>query len=347
MSQNKSFSWAIDNFEGMLAREGRTSETRRKYRCILNYLADEVRDKPVDEITPDDCKRFLNRWVNSSPSTLALHVSILKVFFSFLEDEEIIERNPVAKIKRPRKKRPEDLDVVAVSEDDVRKLFDAVETWQELLCLSVLCYMGPRRRAASQLRWRDVDLEEGRARFSEKGGKVIVKPIPDELRDILKAALEHPEVPSGPDDYVIPNFMPSRVTRVERKPDIVYATVVRIADRAGVRAHAHSLRAAFAVRYLETHPGDIEALQALMGHTRTDTTQVYLRKLNRERAMERVRNLSWGSESGLFPEKALSSEFPPNAEEAHTGFEPVFRSNPVQEAIRRKLTQLQGGISFA
>ena len=347
MTERTNFSRAIDNFVGELARQGRTSETRRKYRIILNYLADYVRDKPVDEITPDDCRGFLDRWTESSPSTLALHVSILKVFFGFLEDQEIIERSPMLKIKRPRKKRPEDLNVVTVSEDDVRKMFDAIETWQELLCLSILCYMGPRRRAASSLRWKDVNLQEGTAKFQEKGGKAIVKPIPDELRDILMAAKDHPEVPSEADDYVIPNWQPSRVTRVERKPDIIYATVRRIADRAGVVAHAHSLRAAFAVRYLETHPGDIEALQALMGHTRVDTTQIYLRKLNRERAMERVRNLSWSSEAALFPQKTLSSEFPPNAEEAHTGFEPVLPPNPVGEAIRRKIHQLQGGISFA
>ena len=32
-----------------------------------------------------------------------------------------------------------------------------------------------------------------------------------------------------------------------------------------------------------------------MGHTRSDTTQIYLRKLNRTKAMERVRDLDWGS----------------------------------------------------
>ena len=40
-------------------------------------------------------------------------------------------------------------------------------------------------------------------------------------------------------------------------------------------------------------------------------TAVYLRRLNRVKAMERVRDLSW------------RSVFPPEAVEAHTGFEPV------------------------
>jgi hypothetical protein len=54
-----------------------------------------------------------------------------------------------------------------------------------------------------------------------------------------------------------------------------------------------------------------QSLQALMNHSRIDTTQVYLRALNRSQAMEAVRDLSWGP--GLQPFTG----------KAHTGFEPV------------------------
>ncbi len=80
----------------------------------------------------------------------------------------------------------------------------------------------------------------------------------------------------------------------------------RLAERAGIQAYVHAIRAAFAVHYLETHPGDIEALQALMGHSRPETTQVYLRKLNRTKAMERVRDLDWGTP--FLPASGLSRE---------------------------------------
>ena len=81
-------------------------------------------------------------------------------------------------------------------------------------------------------------------------------------------------------------------------------------------AHVHALRAAFAVFYLERHPGDVEALKELMGHRSIGTTQVYLRKLDRQRAMERVRDLSWGvvmtdkgedSDNQQFAEKRFAS----------------------------------------
>jgi integrase/recombinase XerC len=294
---------AIDLYVGELARRGRAAETRRAYERVLFLLADRYPDKVVTEVSADDCRRFLDRWRDAAPSTVALQVSVLAGFFRFMSDEGHVERNPMERIRRPPKKRPEDLDVVTVAKEDVQRLFAACEDWQELLCLAVLAYLGPRRRAAARARWRDVNLLHGTIRFLEKGGKVAVKPIPDQLAAILRAAIEHPDVRTGPDDYVIPNRRPSTVQSDERNTKVIYETVVRLAKRAGIPAHVHAVRAAFATHYLETHPGHLEALQALMGHTRSDTTQVYLRKLNRAKAMERVRDLDSGtpflSDSGL------------------------------------------------
>ena len=79
----------------------------------------------------------------------------------------------------------------------------------------------------------------------------------------------------------------------------------------GVKATVHALRRAFAVAFLTGKPEAIESLQALMNHSRIETTQVYVRALNRSKAMEAVRDLSWGP--GLQPSLG----------KAHTGFEPV------------------------
>ena len=68
--------------------------------------------------------------------------------------------------------------------------------------------------------------------------------------------------------------------------------------KAGVAIHVHALRAAFAVQYLESNLGDTDALRELMGHARGETTQVYLRRLNRRRRMDSVRGLS-GSPSAI------------------------------------------------
>jgi integrase len=303
---------AIDRFDGELARRGCSRRSRLDYFRKLNVLCELLPDADVDAVTEDDCRAHLDRWRDRHPNTMRHSISVLKSFFGWLYDVGEIASNPMDRIKPPRRPHPDDLDVTTVSSADVRRLFDACESWTDLLCLATLAYMGPRRRAASNVRRRDVDLERGTIRFREKGGKVITKPIPDEFAELLRAAVAAGVIPNT-DSYVIP--MPRGQRREGDRDDrIIWRTIKKLGDRAGVEVHPHSLRAAFAVKFLESHPGEVEALQRLMGHSKMETTQIYLRRLDRERAMERVRDLSWGS------------PFASMAGEARTGFEPVYEA---------------------
>jgi site-specific recombinase XerD len=51
-----------------------------------------------------------------------------------------------------------------------------------------------------------------------------------------------------------------------RDDRIIWRIVKRVAARAGVEAHAHALRSAFAVYYLEQNPDDVVGLKELLGH---------------------------------------------------------------------------------
>jgi integrase len=149
-------------------------------------------------------------------------------------------------------------------------------------------------------------------RFREKGGKVIPKPIPAEFAHLLRVAMDARAIGNSADSCIIPMIRKQRV-KGNRDSRIVYRAVKRLAARAGVeRAHVHAMRGAFAVQFLETHPGEREALQRLMGHTKADTTELYLRRLDKERAMESVKDLSWGPPFGALGVKAPS------------GFEPLY-----------------------
>lgn len=181
---------AIDLWMGELARGGRTPSTRRSYeRYLFKFAAHLERARPeadVGEITANDCREFLDRWSNASASTVCTIHSALSGFFRWLYLEDELDMNPMVRIARPRRRRPEDTDVVVVTPRDVQRMLAASEDRQELLCLSVLAHLGVRRDSASRLRWRDVDLDEGTLRFREKGAKVSVKPMPHELAAILR-----------------------------------------------------------------------------------------------------------------------------------------------------------------
>jgi integrase len=291
-------SHAIDLYLGDLARKSRSPDgsTAAKYRTVLYKFADQLEAAgPVDvsKITPDDCRRFLDRYLRCAPNTQAYTYSVLNSFLTWLRKQKRHRENPLEYVDRPRRVKPEDLDVVTIQTSDVPVLFQAAEGWTELLAIGMLAYMGPRRRAASSRRLRHYDRRHGTILFEEKGGKMIAKPVPTQFRQMLDAAIDAGAIVK-PDDYLIPPRGP--LTRSgDRDTGFLYQVVTRVAERAGLRCHVHALRAAFATCYLEqnTHREAALALQLLMGHESFQTTQIYIRKLDRKVRMETVRDLDW------------------------------------------------------
>ena len=97
-------------------------------------------------------------------------------------------------------------------------------------------------------------------------------------------------------------------------PCVIWRLVTTIGRRVAIETHPHALRHAFSVRFLEQHPGEIEALQRLLGHSKIETTQRYWRAMERMRLMERVRDLSW------------ETRFESTGEKAPSGLEPLYEA---------------------
>ena len=319
---------AIDLYLGELARRGRAPRTIREYFRKLCLLADDVRDAYVDEIELRDYERFLDRWRYAGRSTAASSVSLVKGFSEYLWERGYTAEHVAYPLRRPSRLRPEDIAVVTVSSGDVDRMLASCETWQEYLCLTTAIYLGARRAALARARLCDVDFENGHIRFVEKGQKVITKPLPDEYGAILRAAMQAGLWKSDA-DYLIPNRRPGAVRREERSDKVIWETVKTVARRAGVVAHVHALRAAFAVQFDEANPNNVIALKELLGHARIDQTLVYLRRKDKQKAMDAVRTLSWGGAGQYMfaPREEAAYKKPPHSrgfgEEAHTGFEPV------------------------
>ena len=334
---------AIDLYIDVLAGKGHPPSTRERYQWLLFLLADSLDSEcQVAEITTDDLREFMRRWRNTSNTTKAQRVSILRGFFAFLAREGKIERDPALLLDRPRRPRSDDLDVATLSTDEVGRLFAACQEIDELLIVSLFSYLGPRRAAVAKARWGDADFAEGTIRLHEKGGKVNVVPMPDELANLLYEIGLSGHVPAAPEDYIVPNrrsgwaLTYKGVTYVSnRKPrtgKFLWKRVKEIAARAGIepkKARPHALRAAFAVAFDDAHPNDLIALKELMGHARIETTLVYLRRKDKAKAKEKVRDLSW---RGVIRPPAL---MPP------AGFEPAFPVSKLPDPLQGKLDELK------
>ena len=332
-------SHAVDAFLDDLAAKSksRKGRTESSYRRVLDKFTDTLGPRTdVTEITSDHVRRFFAAHRHWSANTYATNYAILNSFFKWLDNAERIRRNPMRDITKPQRVDPMDLDVVTVDKGDVPRILAACETWPEILALHLALYTGGRRSALAALRLRDYNQTTRKIKFREKGSKNPEKAIPAELVQILDAAIAM-GVYTTPNDYLIPpegKLSEDKIRRGEDRDDrVIWRIVKRVAGRARVQAHVHALRAAFATFYLETHHNDTVALQELMGHSSSEVTKVYLRKLDRQKAMERVRDLSWGSvaETGYatlsnlpqIADKRLSSSVAVGA----GGFEPPYRDS--------------------
>lgn len=287
------FDRAADDFLDDCARLQWSPRTIVTYGRTYRLFGDELpREYDVAKIVTDDIRRFLGRRRHLALGTVAGMESHLASLFKslYMANPPKIARNPMDSLPRTRRKAPEDLDVTIVSSDDVRRLLKAAETWPERLAVGILAYLGPRRRAVALLRLSDYDQKGERMRFREKGGKIIWKPIPLELTVTLQSAIRAGVYEN--EDYLVPaeGYL---VRKGDRDDRVIWRLVKKVAARAGVETDVHALRRAFAVAYLEANPRDTESLRLLMGHRNIATTQRYWSALDRDRAMEQVRTLSW------------------------------------------------------
>lgn len=265
-----------------------------RYERELERFADFVgAGTPIAKVDKGHCRGFLDSFTTHSPNTIQLEWTILNSFWRFLVVDDVVDVNPMDKVRRPKSVEAKR---TRISTADVVRLLAECQTWQETLTLYVLAFTGARRHAVSELRWRDVDMERGTLAFFEKGRKRALKPIADELRGVLEDYLATHS--PAPDDFVIPNKRPTgKATRSDR---IVYSTVKDVARRAGVTTHVHSLRAAFAVAFLERNPERLMDLKELMGHSSVATTdKSYLGEYNKQQAMKSVLDLSFAGEAEL------------------------------------------------
>lgn len=283
---------AADDFLGDCRRRGYSTRTIQTYRRTYDELADRLPlDYDVSKITTDDLRRYLTSKSHLANGTIAGHEAHLSSLFDWMLRERKIGKNPMALLPRTRRTHPIDLDVKTISGEEVGKLLSAASSWPEKLCLGILAYLGPRRHAVATLRLSDYDEERGLMRFREKGGKTIWKPVPDELANLIAAARTAGAFDES--DYLVPPSGPLYRSGV-RDDRVIWRLVKQVAKRAGVDCHVHALRAAFAVFYEEQNPSDTMALRDLMGHRSVQTTEIYLRRRNKQVGMERVRSLSWG-----------------------------------------------------
>jgi site-specific recombinase XerD len=117
---------ALDRFIGDMARRNNTSRSRDAYYRHLSRLLDQLpSDATPAQVTPDAIRACLDGWADASASTRYKVDSMFRAFSRWLYVNELLDRNPMDRIPRPKRTAPDEVPLRAVSGADVRRLFDA------------------------------------------------------------------------------------------------------------------------------------------------------------------------------------------------------------------------------
>jgi integrase/recombinase XerD len=212
----------------------------------------------------------------AAATTLQRKTACLRSFYRHLRREEMLEHDPTAELKAPRRSQrlPE-----VLSRDEVAHLLaqprgSSPPALRDRALLEVMYACGLRASEAVDLSVREVDLDEGILRARGKGSKERIVPIGSKAVGALRAYVQRgrPALVGLRDESRL--FVNRRGQKLTRQG--LYKIVQRHALSAGLadRMSPHTLRHTFATHLL-AGGCDLRSLQEMLGHADIATTQIY------------------------------------------------------------------------
>ncbi len=211
-----------------------------------------------------------------APATLQRKAACLRSFYRHLRREEIIDHDPTADLRAPRKsqKLPQ-----VLSRDQVAQLLGAPRgtdpaALRDRALLELMYACGLRASEAVDLTVADVDLRAGVLRARGKGSKERLVPVGRQAVAAARIYLQRGRpalVGTREERHLFVNCRGSGLTRQG-----LYKIVQRHARTAGLegRMSPHTLRHSFATHLL-AGGCDLRSLQEMLGHADVATTQIY------------------------------------------------------------------------
>ncbi|PGT89229.1 site-specific tyrosine recombinase/integron integrase [Bacillus sp. AFS040349] len=246
--------------------EGLSKNTLDSYKLELRIFSEQVK-KRTNEISTADIRVFLGSFEHLKMSSVSRKLSVLKSFFGWLTFEELLDRDPTAKLKPPKKEKrlPKALNI-----EELEMLREACKTNRQRALIEVLYATGCRLSEVQQLNQRDID-------FNTQSCKVIGKG--DKEREVYFSfkAIYHLR------KYLMNRLDDEQALFVtERKPfrRLSHRGIQReigiIAKEAKLEkmVSPHTLRHTFATLTIN-NGADLVAVQHLLGHSDPSTTQGY------------------------------------------------------------------------
>lgn len=258
----------IKRYCACLAVDGKSEKTIYQYRRSILRLSDFL-NKPFPEMKTYDIRFYLASEKERGVSERSLENTRanLSAFFQWLTVDEIIEKNPMLKIK-PIKYVDEIRE--AFSDVEIDKLRSGCKDDKERALIEFLLSTGVRVDELCKMDVADVDMMSMTVHVRHgKGGKERITYITAVAVERLKKYLRSRKEQDS--EYLFCNKNHDRI-----KSGGVRFILNRIASRAGVaNVHPHRFRRTFATG-LAKRGMDIREIRKLLGHSNINTTLEYV-----------------------------------------------------------------------
>ena len=259
---------ALQKFIEQLKLKAYSNSTIRTYRNEFLQLLQLLKNKPVQDLQPDDIRRYMVYVMGKegiSENTAHSRLNALKFYF-----EQVLGREKFF-WEIPRPKKPLLLPKL-LSEDEVGRLFRSLRNKKHKAMLFTVYSAGLRVSELVNLKISDIDSSRMQILITQAKGKkdryVGLSPVLlDILRSYIKNQKPRPKTYLFESDQTL-NAYPTRTVQ-KIFSDARHKAAIR--KEVGI----HSLRHSFATHLLDKGT-DIRYIKDLLGHFNIKTTERYL-----------------------------------------------------------------------
>lgn len=176
---------------------------------LNNHILPEIGDMPIKDVTPSDIKRLMNRKSHFSESHQRKIAQILLQIFDSAEENGIIVKVPIRKIK-VSVRGDKTASRTITDEERSLTLRTADKYPSEGLFFLIMLYCGLRPQEVSRLMMKDYD----------KDAKTL------QVRRARKAdgTTDAPKTQSGNRTVPVPSYLAERLNKLDRKPSDLIVT---------------------------------------------------------------------------------------------------------------------------
>ena len=248
--------------------EGCSQKSLKYYIYLINEFLEKVK-KPAKEITTDDIRNYLN---NHSVNTTGSKVSmdnirrVLSSFFSWLEEEDYIRKNPV---KRIHKIKAIKTIKKTLSDENIENLKDTCVYLRNKVIIELLASTGIRVGELVTLNKSNIDFENKECIVLGKGGKQRKVYFDSKTKIHLLAYLASRT--DNNDALFVSLFYPFNRLQING----VEIMLRKLGFKTNIEnVHPHKFRRTLATKAIDKGM-PVEQVQILLGHTKIDTTMHY------------------------------------------------------------------------